>query len=83
MEWLNIIGVLAIGVTVSYIAMRLWIAFWDSLGGGIKKILGIGRKKETINWHTANNETIKKDGVPSSTSTTITQDESMQHHFDA
>lgn len=52
-EILLILGMLAF----SFIAVHLWIAFWDTVGKGIKRLFGIKPKK--VNWHELNTNNIQ------------------------
>lgn len=55
---LLIVGILA-AMTISLIAIHLWVGIWDTIIAGIKKLFCIG-KKETINWHTLDESKVVK-----------------------
>ncbi len=60
MELVSVLIVLGIMVLISFIAMHLWVFIWDAIIGGFKRLFGLHRKKEKINWHTLDKSTTEK-----------------------
>lgn len=58
MEWIRTLGAVFFYMTISLIAIRLWIALCDGMKQGFDK-LNPFHKKKTIRWHTLNQNTVK------------------------
>lgn len=54
-------------LTISYIAVRIWIALVDGVFAGLKRLNPFRKKKEPVNWHTL-------DGVEKRKETPIQKD---------
>lgn len=48
-EILVIVGTIAIGSLISFIAIRVWVGFWDMIIGFIKRLNPFRNKKE-VKW---------------------------------
>ena len=58
MDAIKLFLIIIIIMSISLAAVHFWVFICDTIIGGIKRVFGFKKKK--INWHTIDNDTIKK-----------------------